>query len=178
MEHQAVNLIGRKQQAANLLYGDTSAGGLSELTGANGGSGDLMAQLAKAIDQDETVTDLRDLFARHAQQANPTESAWFVAEPEPESVYADEGGDDLVRFGVEELGGVVVELAESAEHDEKRPVPSPAALPPRKKTRRRKVSIFDVPEPDEQPIQVTELAYPPAGTGACADQGDLSKSGS
>jgi len=45
---------------------------------------------------------------------------------------------------------VVVEVTESAELDEKRP----AALPLRKKTRRRKVSIFDVPESDEQPIQV------------------------
>lgn len=113
-----------------------------------------MAELAKAIDRDESVTDLRDLFARHAQQTDPTESAWFVAEPEPEPVYAAEGGDDLARFGVEELGGVVVEVTESAELDEKRPAPRPAALPPRKKTRRRKVSIFDVPESDEQPIQV------------------------
>ena len=153
MEHQAVNLIGRKQQAANLLYGDTSAGGLSELTGANGGSGDLMAELAKAIDQDETVTDLRDLFARHAQQANPTESAWFVAEPEPEPVYAAEGEDDLVRFGVEELGGVVVETPESVEQEE-RPAPRLTPLPPRKRIRRRKVGILDVPEDGEEPIQV------------------------
>ncbi|NLF76702.1 MAG: SWF/SNF helicase family protein, partial [Chloroflexi bacterium] len=144
MEHQAVELIGRKQQAANLLYGDTGAGGLSELTGANGGGGDLLAELAKAIDQDESVTDLRDLFARHAQQADPAESAWFVAEPEP--AYATEGEDDLVRFGVEELGGVLVEVAESTELDEK---PRPAALPSRKKARRRKVSIFDVPASDE-----------------------------
>jgi len=89
-----------------------------------------------------------------SQQADPTESAWFVAEPEPEPLYAAEGGDDLVRFGVEELGGVMVEVAESVQHDEKRPVPSPAALPPRKETRRRKVSLFDAPESDEQPIQV------------------------
>jgi len=154
MENQAVNLIGRKQQAANLLYGDTNGGGLSNLTGSENGAGDLLAELAKAIDQDESVTDLRDLFARHAQQTDPTESAWFVAESEPEPVYAAEGGDDLVRFGVEELGGVVVEVAESAELDEKHPAPHPAALPPRKKTRRRKVSLFDVPESDEQPIQV------------------------
>jgi len=153
MENQAVNLIGRKQQAANLLYGDTTGGGLSDLTGAEGG-GDLLAELAKAIDRDESVTDLRDLFARHAQQSNPTESAWFVAEPEPEPVYMAESGDDLIRFGVEELGGVVVEAVESVEQAEKHPAPRPAALPPRKKTRRRKVSIFDVPESDEQPIRV------------------------
>ena len=153
MENQAVNLIGRKQQAANLLYGDTTGGGLSDLTGAESG-GDLLAELAKAIDRDESVTDLRDLFARHAQQADPTESAWFVAEPELEPLYAAESGDDLVRFGVEELGGVVVEATESIEQAEKHPAPRPAALPPRKKTRRRKVSLFDVPESGEQPIQV------------------------
>jgi hypothetical protein len=64
-----------------------------------------MAELAKAIDQDETVTDLRDLFARHAQQSQPAESTWFVAEPEP--VEAAEVTDDLVRFGVETLGARV-----------------------------------------------------------------------
>ncbi len=151
MENQAVNLIGRKQQAANLLYGDTTGGGLSDLTGAEGG-GDLLAELAKAIDQDESVTDLRDLFARHAQQADPTESAWFVAEPEPARDIA--GEDDVIRFGVEELGGVVVEVVESDERVTQRPAPIPAALPPRKKVRRRKVGILDAPEADEQPIQV------------------------
>jgi len=153
MEHQAVNLIGRKQQAANLLYGDTGAGGLSTLTGGNGGSGDLMAELAKAIDQDETVTDLRDLFARHAQQAHPAESAWFVAEPEPEPVYAAEGEDDLVRFGVEELGGVVAETPERIEQEEQ-PAPHLTPLPPRKRVRRRRVGILDAPEDEETPIQV------------------------
>src|SRR5690606_27139164 len=154
MEHQAVELIGRKQQAANLLYGDTGAGGLSELTGANGGGGDLLAELAKTIDRDESVTDLRDLFARHAQQADTTDSAWFVAEPDP--AHDAEGEDDLIRFGVEELGGVVVELTESDERAT-RPQPSPAALPPRqKRRRRRKVDMLDAPETDETPIQVPD----------------------
>jgi len=155
MENQAVNLIGRKQQAANLLYGDTNGGGLSDLTGSEEGGGDLLAELAKAIDQDETVTDLRDLFARHAQQADPSESAWFVAEPEP--MHDVEGDDDLIRYGVEELGGVVVETAEGDERVTQRPAPSPAALPPRKKVRRRrKVSILDAPETDETPIEVPD----------------------
>ncbi len=154
MEHQAVELIGRKQQAANLLYGETGAGGLSTLTGANGSGGDLMAELAKAIDQDESVTDLRDLFARHAQQADPTDSAWFVAEPEP--AHDSEGEDDLIRFAVEELGGVVVEMPESDEHVAQRS-PSPAALPPRtKRRRRRKVGILDLPETDETLIAVPD----------------------
>ncbi len=151
MEHQAVNLIGRKQQAANLLYGETGGGGLSDLTGGDGG--DLLAELAKAIDQDETVTDLRDLFARHARQTDHTESAWFVAEPEPELIYEAEGEDDLIRFGVEELGGVVVEAPESAERDTERPAPSVSPLPPRPRTRRRKTDILDAPE-DDAPIPV------------------------
>lgn len=155
MEHQAVNLIGRKQQAANLLYGETGGGGLSDLTGGGESGADLLAELAKAIDQDETVTDLRDLFARHAQQADPTDSAWFVAEPEP--AHDVEGEDDLIRFGVEELGGVVVEMPDSIESITDRPAPSPAALPPRtKRRRRRKVDILDVPETDETPIEVPD----------------------
>jgi hypothetical protein len=152
MEHQAVNLIGRKQQAANLLYGDTSAGGLSELTGANSGSGDLMAELAKAIDADETVTDLRDLFAKHAQQTNSAESTWFDAEPKP--IGAAEGTDDLVRFGVEDLGGVIVATPESIEREES-PLPRLIPLPPRKTVLRRRVGILDAPENGEEPIPVS-----------------------
>jgi hypothetical protein len=155
MEHQAVNLIGRKQQAANLLYGDTTGGGLSDLTGSEeNGGGDLLAELAKAIDQDETVTDLRDLFARHAQQADPTESAWFVADLEPEPIYAAEGEDALIRFGIEELGGVVVELPESVEPDEERPAARLTPLPPRKHVRRRKTGILDSPENEDTLISI------------------------
>jgi hypothetical protein len=153
MEHQAVNLIGRKQQAANLLYGETNGGGLSNLTGAEEGGGDLLAELAKAIDQDESVTDLRDLFARHARQVDPTESAWFVTEPEPEPIYEAEGEDDLIRFGVEELGGVV-EAPESVERDEEQPIRHTDLLPLRQRVRRRKADILDAPEDGDEPIPV------------------------
>ncbi|MHB8627130.1 MAG: hypothetical protein ACYDBJ_13440 [Aggregatilineales bacterium] len=74
MEHQAVQLIGRKQQAANLLYGEGN-GGLSALSGSDGGN--LLAALAAEIDGDEAVTDLRDLFAQHAHIPDLSESAWF-----------------------------------------------------------------------------------------------------
>jgi hypothetical protein len=155
MEHQAVNLIGRKQQAANLLYGETGGGGLSDLTGAEEGSGDLLAELAKAIDQDETVTDLRDLFARHAHQSDPTESAWFVAEPEPaemEPVIEAEDVDDLIRFGVEELGGLVVEAPESIERQPD-PAPRLTPLPPRQRVRRHKPGLMDAPQDEETPLE-------------------------
>src|SRR5579864_9407847 len=71
MEHQAVQLIGRKQQAANLLYGEGN-GGLSALSGSDGGN--LLAVLAAEIGRDATVMDLRDLFAQHAHQADRSES--------------------------------------------------------------------------------------------------------
>ncbi|MHB8752761.1 MAG: helicase-related protein [Aggregatilineales bacterium] len=74
MEHQAIQLIGRKQQAANLLYGEGN-GGLSALSGSDGGN--LLAALAAEIESDATVTDLRDLFAQHAHTVDPAESAWF-----------------------------------------------------------------------------------------------------
>ncbi len=148
MEHQATELIGRKQQAANLLYGDTGAGGLSELTGANGGGGDLLAELAKAIDGDEAVTDLRDLFASHARQPDRQDSAWCVADPEPA------GADDLLRFGVEELGGVLVEVREDAESETPASPAQPVLLPP-KKPRRRKADLLDVPEETDAPLPVT-----------------------
>ena len=78
MEHQAVELIGRKQQAAALLYGESGGGGLSALNGDNGGN--LLAVLASEIEHDNSVTDLRALFAQHAQETDPAESAWFATE--------------------------------------------------------------------------------------------------
>ncbi len=168
MEQQAVELIGRKQQAADLLYGETDGGGLSELNGAGEGATDLLAELARAIDQDESVTDLRDLFASHAHQSDPTDSAWFVAETEPEEVpdlAGEEGDDDRVLFGIRELGGVLVE----AESDEK-PALRPAPLPTRPKNRRKKrqLSLLDAPpETDEAPIGVTNW---PTAQPAAVDQ--------
>ncbi|MBE2196646.1 MAG: hypothetical protein IAE83_20925 [Anaerolinea sp.] len=81
MEHQAVELVGLKQQAAGLLYGEET-GGLSTLS--SGGGGSLLAALAAEMGQDKEIADLNVLFARHAQQHDPAESAWFSAEiPEP-----------------------------------------------------------------------------------------------
>jgi hypothetical protein len=40
----------------------------------------LLAALAAEMGNDQSVTDLRDLFARHAMEADPTESAWFTLE--------------------------------------------------------------------------------------------------
>src|SRR5258708_39015003 len=78
MENQAVELIGRKQQAAALLYGENGGRGLSALNGDDGGN--LLAALAAEIGQDSTVTDLSALFAKHAHEVDPAESAWFAAE--------------------------------------------------------------------------------------------------
>jgi len=78
MEHQAVELVGLKQQAAGLLYGEET-GGLSTLS-SGGGGGSLLAELAAEMGQDKEISDLNVLFARHAQQHDPAESAWFSAE--------------------------------------------------------------------------------------------------
>jgi hypothetical protein len=75
MENQAVELIGLKQQAVGLLYGEET-GGLSTLKSASGGS--LLAELAAEIGADKTISDLGSLFARHAQTSDPAESAWFT----------------------------------------------------------------------------------------------------
>jgi hypothetical protein len=82
MEHQAVELVGLKQAAAGLLYGEET-GGLSALS-SGGGGGSLLAELAAEMGQDRDIADLGALFARHARQHDPAESAWFTAEaPEP-----------------------------------------------------------------------------------------------
>jgi hypothetical protein len=77
MENQAVELVGMKQQAAGLLYGEES-GGLGTLK--SGGGGSLLAELAAEMSADKTISDLGSLFAGHAQQSDPTESAWFSTE--------------------------------------------------------------------------------------------------
>ncbi len=78
MENQAVELVGRKQQAAALLYGENTSGGLSALNGSDGGN--LLAVLASEISSDNTVIDLRDLFVKHAAAEHDlADSAWFTA---------------------------------------------------------------------------------------------------
>src|SRR5260221_14081887 len=74
MENQAVELIGLKQQAEGLLYGEET-GRLSTLKNAGGGS--LLAELAAEMGAEKAISDLASLFARHAQQRDATESAWF-----------------------------------------------------------------------------------------------------
>src|SRR5947209_2372672 len=80
MENQAIELVGRKQQAAALLYGENTGSGLSALNGSDGGN--LLAALAAEIGSDNSVSDLRDLFARHSAETDPADSAWFSAEVE------------------------------------------------------------------------------------------------
>ena len=81
MEERAVGLIGRKQRAAKLLYGENDVG-LSELTGGGDEAADLIAELAKSLDADDEVTDLRDLFKAASSAENSRESLW-LAEEEP-----------------------------------------------------------------------------------------------
>lgn len=76
MEARAVALIGRKQRAAKLLYGESDIG-LSELTESDE-SGDLIAELAKSMGEDESVTDLRDLFKAASSAEAGRESLWAV----------------------------------------------------------------------------------------------------
>ncbi|MCL4876235.1 MAG: DEAD/DEAH box helicase family protein [Anaerolineae bacterium] len=87
MEARAVALIGRKQRAAKLLYGDNDIG-LSELTDGGDEANDLIAELAKSLDEDAGVTDLRDLFKAASSAEERRESLWAVEaaeEAHPES---------------------------------------------------------------------------------------------
>src|SRR5436189_3948931 len=101
MENQAVELIGRKQQAAALLYGESTGTGLSALNGEDGGN--LLAALAAEIGNDNSVTDLRDLFARHAAESDSAESAWFSAEAE------EPVAEEVMATDVIEMATAVVE---------------------------------------------------------------------
>ncbi|MBZ0315293.1 MAG: DUF6094 domain-containing protein [Anaerolineae bacterium] len=77
MEARAVALIGRKQRAAKLLYGDNDIG-LSELTDGGDEANDLIAELAKSLDEDTGVTNLRDLFQAASSAEAGRESLWMV----------------------------------------------------------------------------------------------------
>ncbi len=156
MEHQAVELIGRKQQAANLLYGEGN-GGLSALSN-DGGS--LLAVLASELDADTTITDLRDLFSQHAHVVDPAESAWFTAESEtvveahpsmlePAMPLAESAGtDDPLLAFLTELGGVVTSIEHVAELVSEPVQPAPMVLKPVQSSpkRRKARSLMDVPD--------------------------------
>ena len=88
MEHKAIDLVGRKQKAAALLYGEDTGVGLSALT--SGGSGDLLAELAKEIGHETIDTDLRSLFARHSQEINPDDSAWLSEIQKTDNAISDQ----------------------------------------------------------------------------------------
>ncbi len=167
MENQAVELIGLKQQAAGLLYGEET-GGLSTLKSASGGS--LLAELAAEMGADKTISDLSTLFASHAQQVDPTESAWFVADvPEDPAVAVEPVpairaitskvpvSDPLLAF-LADLGGVISEVQAA-------PNPArPAPLPPRKRLKRRRVRLLDVPSDETAPVVERQTTRPHPAT--------------
>ncbi len=162
MENQAVELIGLKQQAAGLLYGEET-GGLSTLKSAGGGS--LLAELAAEMGADKTISDLGSLFAHHAQAADPTESAWFTQaaiedvslpmETEPEQrttlqLQPELATDPVLRFLIDQ-GGVIADMKENHQVEPKVLAP----LPPRKLVKRRRVNLMDAPQDDPASIQET-----------------------
>src|SRR5205085_11071949 len=131
MENQAVELIGRKQQAAALLYGENTGTGLSALNGDDGGN--LLAALAAEIGNDNSVTDLRALFARHATENEPTESAWFAEEASSdlapvdvvaatetvlETRFADPSVDPIMAMVTNEMGGVITDITMTSAQSE------------------------------------------------------------
>ena len=73
MEAQAIALISRKQAAAALLGGDADGGGLAQLSG---GSNSLLAELARAVAEDERVVDATQLFRHQAEQSVDFTSGW------------------------------------------------------------------------------------------------------
>ncbi len=130
MENQAVELVGRKTQAANLLYGNATGGGLSEI--ASGGGGNLLSELAKSIQDDTQVADLSALFARAA--AAPVESAWLVSEANSDT--------SIEPVEVVAVPVPVMDIAPTVTVE--RLIPAP--LPPRKiQSRKRVRNLLDAP---------------------------------
>jgi len=142
MEARAVALIGRKQRAAKLLYGESDVG-LSELTGGDDAS-DLIAELAKSLDADDEITDLRDLFQAASSAESSRESLWVESPREAAGVAATV---------VEPEQPVIVDVPpiedqtdpEPEEVEVVQPEPVREPLPPRPKRKGRRVSLNDVP---------------------------------
>lgn len=148
MENQAVELVGRKTQAANLLYGNATGGGLSEI--ASGGGGNLLSALAQSIQGDTKVSDLTALFARAA--AAPVESAWFAPRQAVPTL-----GDPLVDFLVKECGAVATEMPVVSAVNQLEPAPKPPSsveptplvlrpVPSTPKPRRTTRNLLTVPD--------------------------------
>jgi len=148
MEARAVGLIGRKQRAAKLLYGDNDVG-LSELTGGGDDANDLIAELAKALDADEDVTDLRDLFKAASHAESSRESLWLSEEVEPEIQREPEL--------VEEMIAEPNILVDNWPQRELETVPLP---PPPKRKRRRRVTMSDSPDDIEAPPERKQARLP------------------
>jgi hypothetical protein len=173
MENQAVELVGRKQQAAALLYGENTGSGLSALSGNDGGN--LLAALAAEIGSDNTVSDLRDLFARHTADTDPADSAWFAAEePAVEVVPAAEPDElwhnnPLLRYALTENTGAIddpnrhfLDLGQFPKPDT-----TLAALPPKPvhKRRRKVLDMLAFPADGEpsgtcRPAPVVLIPHP------------------
>ncbi len=168
MENQAVELVGRKQQAAALLYGESTGTGLSALNGEDGGN--LLAALAAEIGSDNSVTDLRDLFARHAAESDPAESAWFSTEIEEpvaqdvavtgvvataravvEAQLSNIEEDPLLTMLTQELGGTITEITTT---------PTRASLPPKPVYKRRRKVLDMLGVPDDLPVSSSKPAQP------------------
>jgi hypothetical protein len=79
LEERAVQQLGRKKLAANLLYGDLPEDeGLEALSGEEG-LGSLLRELALSLDEaDETpVADLTDLFQQTTRPPTAQDSVWL-----------------------------------------------------------------------------------------------------
>lgn len=154
MEERAVELVARKQRAASLLSGDRM-GGLSELDGT--GSGKLLSELANAIAEDRTVTDLRALFAR--EQHLEAESVWAEAEvmdnPEPQPVVA--APQPVEHVELKETIAADPVLSEAASEgavisQAPKPEPQPKTEPPKRSKRPKTLDEANAPLPFAQTV--------------------------
>ena len=148
MEARAVSLIGRKQRAAKLLYGDNDVG-LSELTGGGDDANDLIAELAKSLDADDEITDLRDLFKAASHEESSRESLWAASQVEP----ATELETDVVEEVIDEPNILV----DNWPQRELESVPLP---PSPKRKRRRRVTMSDSPDDIEAPPERKQTRLP------------------
>ncbi len=157
MEQQALELLARKREAAQILYGDLSARGLAALTGEGGIANDLVKALEQAICQtdsylttpDEQV-DLHDLFAQTALAHY--ESPWTLA-------VAAEGVQRPaeIRPVMPEPEPVLVPVEPPQPVPLLRRFPAAIPLPPRPSTRKRRTqSGAGMPEPARTARRVRE----------------------
>ncbi len=143
MEERAVQLVGQKQAAANLLAGQGTGEGLSAFTGGPGGGGDLLAALADNFnDIGGTSADMASLFGKVSTTVDVAASTWLLGITDRPNAFASAAPPVVVDVQPDEP-----QASRLAPPDEFFQLPAPAEKLPREKPHKI-IDLSRTPEDD------------------------------